>query len=1121
MNENFYKDDSNYLSSDVILPNEPLLSDDYNNINPGFLLEHLPDFMEDIPEINLGDNIQLPDFNHDILSDETSNNNIINIMNDITFKNELQKISNDQNIDYNEVNKEAEKYLKGMYSTHDKFTDQLFINIFKTMIDLGFETKVDLNYQDLKRLTELMNKHPVAFITSHKSYLDLVIFLIVLGKCELPLPFVFAGDNLNIPIFGDIWRKNGFIYIKRQIKDNIIYKATLKHFINWLLEQKNSHFVWSIEGGRSRTGKLMDPKIGILKYLSNENIKYVPVSIVYDLIPDLDGMLTEIQGKNKKPESVDWLMSYIKKITSENSGKISIRFGDSMDPPKYESDLTDFSYSIIRSINNITPITTISLISNALLNKITITEVCLINTVVNLMNIIQSKNGSFVDTKTTTTKSVQRGIELMIMEDILRKQGDRYIINHHKFFQTTYYSNLSVHYFYHRAFIELGLLKIKNIPIKNRKKIFWKEISYLRKLFTFEFFYSNNFMEEMAIELKNFTNGIYPDDIFNFDINIVLKDQKILVCPVVLSNYLNSYKIITEALLKLPDEPIDDKNFIQYCMFLSEEMHWLGKIKNVESINTPFLYNGIRLIKKLNLWPGSINNNNIDNNNNNNTDKTKQIKQLSENVDKLLSLINDALLYNLEYKSELTLPLIEKPKPNSLTYEILNGENGSHIGVFFDLDKTLIKGYSAWSFFKNKLTKKMGGKDIVGQITTFLGYLQDRGKYGDIISKTAKNIKGIYEKDFKELGAEIYMKEIRIYRESYELIEAHKIMGHTVCIITAATAYQVEPIAKKLGIDIIECTQLEVNDGKFTGNVSQLCWGEGKADSGRKLAEKYGLNLNKSYFYTDSSEDTPLLKIVGNPRPINPDLELIKLSSNEGWPVQKFEDSHETIFENTIRTALAYASLIPQSIGGYNTGGVEGMLHSVSDVISSIGGMILNVTGEENIWKYRPCVFILNHQSYIDMVICIKLMKKNVIGIAKKEVKNIPFFGKLLEENGTIFIDNTNREKAIEDLKPAVDSLKKGTSVVIFPEGTRSFDYTLGPFKKGAFHMAMQSNVPIVPIVLKNSHDIIPRGSSILRPGIVNIVVHEAISTSDWTLDNMNEKIDQIRKIYLKDLNQL
>jgi putative phosphoserine phosphatase/1-acylglycerol-3-phosphate O-acyltransferase len=128
--------------------------------------------------------------------------------------------------------------------------------------------------------------------------------------------------------------------------------------------------------------------------------------------------------------------------------------------------------------------------------------------------------------------------------------------------------------------------------------------------------------------------------------------------------------------------------------------------------------------------------------------------------------------------------------------------------------------------------------------------------------------------------------------------------------------------------------------------------------------------------------------------------------------------------------------------------------------------------------------------------------------------------GQILEAAGTIFLDRADKEKSINALKPAVESLRNGTSIVIFPEGTRSYDYTLGKFKKGAFHLAMEAGVPLVPIVLKNAHDVMPRGKNVFNPTMVEVTVLEPVLTHDWTKENMDEKINDIRNKFLHELHQ-
>ena len=146
-------------------------------------------------------------------------------------------------------------------------------------------------------------------------------------------------------------------------------------------------------------------------------------------------------------------------------------------------------------------------------------------------------------------------------------------------------------------------------------------------------------------------------------------------------------------------------------------------------------------------------------------------------------------------------------------------------------------------------------------------------------------------------------------------------------------------------------------------------------------------------------------------------------------------------------------------------------------------------------------------------------MKKDVVAVAKKELEKTPI-GPFFKAAGVIFIDRKNKEKAIAAMKPAVDTLKSGTSVAIAPEGTRSHDYNLGSFKKGAFHLAMQAEVPVVPLVIKNAHDIMARGSAMIQPGQVEVVILPPISTDGWTKRNMDKKIEAIRNLYLKELGQ-
>jgi putative phosphoserine phosphatase/1-acylglycerol-3-phosphate O-acyltransferase len=140
------------------------------------------------------------------------------------------------------------------------------------------------------------------------------------------------------------------------------------------------------------------------------------------------------------------------------------------------------------------------------------------------------------------------------------------------------------------------------------------------------------------------------------------------------------------------------------------------------------------------------------------------------------------------------------------------------------------------------------------------------------------------------------------------------------------------------------------------------------------------------------------------------------------------------------------------------------------DVAAALIGLKLNIKGEYHVWENRPAVFVFNHQSKADIIIIAKLLRRDLAGVGKKEIKHYPLIGQILEFAGVVFIDRQDSAGAIEAMMPLVDAMRDdGKSVVIAPEGTRTISPRLGRFKKGAFHLAMQAGVPVVPIVIHNA----------------------------------------------------
>jgi len=166
---------------------------------------------------------------------------------------------------------------------------------------------------------------------------------------------------------------------------------------------------------------------------------------------------------------------------------------------------------------------------------------------------------------------------------------------------------------------------------------------------------------------------------------------------------------------------------------------------------------------------------------------------------------------------------------------------------------------------------------------------------------------------------------------------------------------------------------------------------------------------------------------------------------------------------------------------------------------------------DQRFTSFRPCVYVANHQSQFDVPALVVAMPADFRMVAKRELLYIPIFGWALWLAGFIFIDRTDREKAIRSLERAMRTLSRGISIVVFAEGTRSPDGRLLPFKKGGFVMALKAGVPIVPVSIRGGRDVLPKGSLRVKPGAIEVVFGAPIQTSTYTLDTKEALIATVR----------
>ncbi|MGD8418669.1 MAG: HAD family hydrolase [Pseudomonadales bacterium] len=211
--------------------------------------------------------------------------------------------------------------------------------------------------------------------------------------------------------------------------------------------------------------------------------------------------------------------------------------------------------------------------------------------------------------------------------------------------------------------------------------------------------------------------------------------------------------------------------------------------------------------------------------------------------------------------------------------------------AYFDLDRTLIGGYSITALALTKMwSGSLSPKKIFVHAGIFLHWGLGRSDYHQLLESTVGGLVGMSEAEMAELGELAFERRIRpiIYLEGRQLIDAHKALGHEVVIVTSASRYQVDPIARELGVDQYYCTELEIEHGLITGNVTP-CYGPGKKKAADVHAAFRSADLQDAFFYTDSCEDLPLLEEVGRPVAVNAKTSLARVASERGWLQLAFE----------------------------------------------------------------------------------------------------------------------------------------------------------------------------------------------------------------------------------------
>jgi HAD superfamily hydrolase (TIGR01490 family) len=464
-----------------------------------------------------------------------------------------------------------------------------------------------------------------------------------------------------------------------------------------------------------------------------------------------------------------------------------------------------------------------------------------------------------------------------------------------------------------------------------------------------------------------------------------------------------------------------------------------------------------------------------------------------------------------------------------LIADVEAGPQGPSVGAFFDFDGTLIDGYSLSAFARYYLrSMQVAPADLGRMLLTGLRGVTTEEDFERLTVLSMRVWAGRSEDELAELGERLFVQGISasLYPEAWRLVEAHRRAGHTVVLASSATRFQVEPAARAMGVEHILVSPVEIVNGIATGRPGgPLLWRAGKAEAVRAFAAEHGIDLPESYAYSNGNEDIPFLRTVGRARALNPGRELEVAARHYGWPVARFRSRGRAGVVDIARTVAGIAGMFGGFTAGMLLGAATGSRREAVDLGTTLAGEIgsvlagvrLDVHGAEYL-ATRPAVFLFNHQSQLDVLILAKLLHGGFTGVAKKELARTPGFGLMFRLADVAFVDRHDTAQARKALEPAVQRLRDGLSLAIAPEGTRSATPALGPFKKGAFHVALQAGVPIVPIVIRNAGELMWRNATTIHPGTIQVTVLPPIPTTGWEVEDLDKHVEEVRGQYLATL---
>ena len=543
------------------------------------------------------------------------------------FRQRLSDIAQQRDATEAAVYDEAVGYLREMAAMQTPHTLDVVTTLYRSVCKASHDAEIDCPDEQIAALRKLYAERPIVFLITHKSMLDTAAFSLVLFDANLPLPLTFGGINLRTPGAGALLRRAGVIFLRRSFQDNEVYKATFRRYIDYLIVKRFS-LLWALEGTRSRTGKLLPPRFGLFNYVVESMLRtgltelaFVPVTVTYDQITEVDDYATEQRGNAKQKEGIGWMLRFFRRKRSH--GKIYVRLGkwfsatDVGDADRLTHDITPddkqalvqtLAFEVAVRMNAASPITATSIITLILLaggsRALALDELqslaragaaLIRRRKLEIVGNADFRNPEVV--KATLASLHANGIVSYFDEGIERL----YSIQPEQHHKAAYYRNMAVHYFVLDAINEIALLDAADLEVGDQVDYFHERTLQLRELFKFEFYFPRRAHFRAAIENNINQRATDWNDTVRQGATAVrglLGDMHPLLAHGVLRSFADAYQVVADMLALDADSAIgDDDAFLADCMKLGEQRLMQERIFSAESVSRTLYGTALKLAR--------------------------------------------------------------------------------------------------------------------------------------------------------------------------------------------------------------------------------------------------------------------------------------------------------------------------------------------------------------------------------------------------------------------------------------------------------------------------------------------------------------------------------------------